>query len=90
MLLPVASVAAQSRGGFIMITQLFTWFNAGLRLADEVVAWEAHRQGISKADAWAGVAAAGQMQGDQAMELLADVFDPMGWRAASVAFQQAA
>lgn len=76
----------------MMVTQFFTWFNNAFHLADEVVAWEAHRQGVSKSEAWAGAAAAaaGQMQGDQALELLGDLLDPMGWRAASVAFKQAA
>ena len=73
-----------------MVTQFFTWFNCALQVADDLAAWEAHRQGISKADAWAGAVAAGQIQGDQALELLADTFDPMGWRAAAVAFNQAA
>lgn len=73
-----------------MITQLFNWFNHGMQVADHLVDFEAKRQGISKAEAWAGAGAAAQIQGDQAMELVADLMDPLGWRAAAAAFGQVA
>lgn len=73
-----------------MVTQLFNWFNGAWKVADNLVAFEAHRQGISKADACAGAGAAAQLQGDQALELMADLLDPLGWRAAAAALNHAA
>lgn len=73
-----------------MVTQLFNWFHGAWQVADKLVDLEAKRQGISKEKAWAGVSAATQIQGDQALELMADLLDPLGWRAAAVAFNQAA
>ena len=61
-----------------MVTQLCNWFDGAWKVADNLVAFDAHRQGILKADAWAGAAAAAQLQGDQALESMADLLDPWG------------
>jgi hypothetical protein len=74
----------------MIFTQLVHWINSAWQGADALVAFEAQRQGISKADAWAGAGAAAQFQGDQALELIADLLDPLGWRAAASALNQAA
>lgn len=73
-----------------MVSQLFNCLNGVWKVADSLVAFEAHRQGISKDDAWAGAAAAAQIHGDQAFELMADLFDPLGWRAAARALNHSA
>ena len=74
----------------MFITQLGHWVNRAWQGADALVAFEAQRQGISKADAWAGAGAAAQLQGDQALGLIADLLDPLGWRATASAMNQAA
>ena len=73
-----------------MVTQIFDWFHGAWQVADKLVGLEAKQKGISKEEAWAGVSAATQIQGDQAAELMADLLDPLGWRAVAVAFNQAA
>lgn len=73
-----------------MVTQLFNWFHSAWQVADQLVGLDAKRQGISREEAWAGAGAAAQIQGDQALELMADLLDPLGWRAAAVALSQAA
>lgn len=51
--------------------------------ADALVAADAARQGISKDEAWAGARAAAAIQWEQTLEWLADLADPLGWRAAA-------
>ena len=90
MLVPAARGSRRIQRGCTMITELFNWFNHAMQVADHLVDFEAKRQGISKDEAWAGAGAAAQMQGDQALELVANLMDPLGWRAAATAFSQAA
>ncbi len=59
----------------------------GLQKADDLVAAEAQKQGISKEEAWAGARAAAQIQCVQTFEWLADLADPLGWRAAARAME---
>lgn len=59
----------------------------GLQMADARVAADAQKQGISKEEAWAGARAAALMQCDQTLEWLADLADPLGWRAAARAME---
>lgn len=71
----------------MIFAQLTNWFNVLLQAADALVAADAQRQGISREEAWAGAAVAGQQQADQVLQWLAD---PLGWRAAAAAFERAA
>ena len=57
--------------------------------ADAEVAACAEEQGISKEEAWAGVHAAVLMKRDNIGKGLLDLADPLGWRAAARAFQDA-
>jgi len=56
---------------------------SALQAADALVAADAAKQGISKEEAWAGARAAGAIQAAETFEWLADLADPLGWRAAA-------
>jgi len=63
--------------------QIIKHVGKALQAADALVAADAARQGISKEEAWAGARAASVIQCEQTFEWLADLADPMGWRAAA-------
>ncbi len=61
----------------------------GWQAADAKVAACAEEQGISKEEAWADVRADLLMRRDEALEEVLDLADPLGWRAAAKAMEQA-